>query len=108
MRSGRNNLQNDRLLKASDGDDLWFHAQKYHSSFIVIKTEGREVPSEVLIFAAELCAHFSGGNNSGKIPVDYCQRKKVKKPSGAKAGFVVYNEYKTLLVTPNPHAEHRL
>ena len=108
IRSGRNNLQNDRLLKASDGDDLWFHAQKYHSSFIVIKTEGREVPSEVLIFAAELCAHFSGGNNSGKIPVDYCQRKKVKKPSGAKAGFVVYNEYKTLLVTPNPHTEHRL
>ena len=41
--------------------------------------------------------------NGDKIPVDYCKRKFVKKPNKSKAGFVVYTDYKTILVTPNAH-----
>ena len=36
----------------------------------------------------------------GRIPVDYCKIKFVKKPPKAKAGFVIYTDYKTLLVDP--------
>lgn len=100
---GRNNLQNDRLLRYASPEDVWLHTQKYHSSHAIIVTEGRQVSDETLIFAAELCAYYSDGRNGDKIPVDYCKRKFVKKPSKSKAGFVIYTDYKTVLVTPKKH-----
>ena len=59
----------------------------------------------MLLFAAEICAYYSDGRDSDKIPVDYCKRKFVKKPKGGKAGFVVYTDYKTVLVKPNKHED---
>ncbi|MDE7297139.1 MAG: NFACT family protein [Clostridia bacterium] len=97
--AGRNNLQNDKLLKTGAPNDMWLHAQKYHSCHVLIKTEGRAVPDSVLLFAAGVCARYSDGKGD-KIPVDYCPLKHVKKPPKAKAGFVIYNEYKTILVAP--------
>ena len=102
---GRNNLQNDRLLKFAAAEDIWLHTQKYHSSHAIIVTEGRQVQDETVLFAAELCAYYSDGRDGDKIPVDYCKRKFVKKPSKSKAGFVVYTDYKTVLVTPNRHSD---
>ncbi|MBQ8374534.1 MAG: NFACT family protein [Clostridia bacterium] len=104
--SGRNNLQNDRLLKTAAPNDLWLHTQKYHSSHILIVAENRQVPDKVIKFAAEICAYYSEGQNGDKIPVDYCQRRFVKKPNKAKAGFVVYTDYKTALATPHSHTEN--
>lgn len=100
---GRNNLQNDRLLREASPDDIWLHTQKYHSSHAIIRVQGGQVCDETLLFAAELCAYYSDGKESDKIPVDYCKRKFVKKPSKSKAGFVVYTDYKTLFVKPNKH-----
>ena len=100
---GRNNIQNDRLLRAASPDDVWLHAQKYHSSHVIIATQGGQVRDETILFAAELCAYYSSGRDGDKIPVDYCKRKFVKKPSKSKAGFVIYTDYKTVLVTPNAH-----
>ncbi len=97
---GRNNLQNDRLLRLASPDDIWLHTQKYHSSHVIIFTRGGQVRDETLIYAAQLCAYYSDGRESDKIPVDYCKRKFVKKPNKSKAGFVVYTDYKTLLVKP--------
>ena len=103
--AGRNNLQNDRLLRLADPDDIWLHTQKYHSSHVIIAVHGGQVRDELLLYAAEICAYYSDGQNGDKIPVDYCQRKFVKKPSKSKAGFVTYTNYKTVLVTPNAHKE---
>ena len=103
--AGRNNLQNDRLLRLADPDDVWLHTQKYHSSHVIIATQGGQVCDEVLLFAAEVCAYYSDGQSGDKIPVDYCKRKFVKKPNKSKAGFVIYTDYKTMLVTPNAHKE---
>ena len=100
VRAGRNNVQNDRLVRAAAPDDVWLHTQKYHSAHVVIAAGGRKVPDAVLEFAARLCAYYSDGRGGGKIPVDYCERRFVKKPSGAKAGFVNYTNYKTVLVEP--------
>ena len=94
--AGRNNLQNEKLVRASAPDDLWLHTQKYHSCHVVIRTEGRNVPDGVLLFAAQICARYSDGG-AGKIPVDYCKIKYVKKPPKSKPGFVIYTDYKTLL-----------
>lgn len=97
---GRNNIQNDRLVRFAAPEDIWLHTQKYHSSHVIIVTEGRQVCDETILRAAEICAWYSDGQGGDKIPVDYCKRKFVKKPSKSKAGFVTYTEYKTLLVTP--------
>ncbi len=97
---GRNNLQNDRLFRLASPDDIWLHVQKYHSAHVIIQTQGKRVREDVLLYAAELCAYFSEGREGDKIPVDYCLKKFVKKPSKSKAGFVIYTDYKTLLVTP--------
>ena len=101
--AGRNNLQNDRLLRLASPDDVWLHTQKYHSSHVIIASQGGQVCDEALLFAAEVCAYYSDGRESDKIPVDYCKRKFVKKPNKSKAGFVVYTDYKTLLVKPDKH-----
>ena len=97
---GRNNLENDKLVRSSKGDDIWLHTKAYHSSHVVIKTEGKKVPDEVLLYAAQMCAQYSAGKGD-KVAVDYCEIKYVKKPPKAKAGFVVYTDYKTIL-TPKP------
>lgn len=95
--AGRNNIQNDRLVRSSAPDDVWLHTQKYHSAHVVVKTDGRMLPDEVLLYAARICAKYSDGKDGGKIPVDYCAVKYVKKPPKAKAGFVIYTDYRTVL-----------
>ena len=54
--------------------------------------------------AASLAAHFSQAAGSSKIPVDYTRCRFVKKPSGAKPGFVIYDHQKTVYVTPDEDA----
>lgn len=103
--AGRNNLQNDRLLRSASPEDIWLHTQKYHSSHVIIVTDGGQVCDETLLYAAEICAYYSDGKDGDKIPVDYCKRKFVKKPNKSKAGFVTYTDYKTILVKPNAHKE---
>lgn len=97
--AGRNNLQNEKLVKSSLPNDIWLHAQKYHSCHVVIKTEGKKPPESVLLYAAQICAKFSDGKG-GKIPVDYCDIKHVKKPPHSRTGFVIYTDYKTILTEP--------
>ena len=99
---GKNNSQNDRLtLKDSDKRDLWLHAQKLHGSHVILKTGGAEPDKASLTEAAMLAAWFSQGRESGQVPVDYTPVKVVKKPAGAKPGYVIYNTYRTVYVTPN-------
>lgn len=103
--AGRNNVQNDRIVREGAPDDIWLHTQKYHSSHVLIRTSGRKVPNEVLLAAAQICAYFSDAREGGKVPVDYCERRFVKKPSGSRAGFVTYTDFKTILVEPCRHSE---
>ncbi|MDD6995391.1 MAG: NFACT RNA binding domain-containing protein [Candidatus Borkfalkiaceae bacterium] len=105
--AGRNNVSNDRLTHSLGADDIWLHTQKYHSAHVGILTEGKAVPQNVLLAAAEICAYFSEAKNGEKIAVDYAQKKYVKKPKKAAPGFVVYTDYKTLYVAPAAHESER-
>ncbi|MFY9218083.1 MAG: fibronectin/fibrinogen-binding protein, partial [Tepidanaerobacteraceae bacterium] len=58
--------------------------------------------------AAILAAYFSKGRNSSNVPVDYTLVRHVKKPSGAKPGFVIYFNQKTLYVTPDEKTVDKL
>lgn len=105
IKCGKNNLQNDRLLSRAYKDDLWLHAKGFHSPFVIIETKGEKIPDEVIKTAAEICAYYSDGGKGGKVHVDYCLRKFVKKPPKAKPGSVIYTDYKTACVQPLPHDE---
>lgn len=88
---GKNNLQNDELtFKFATGGDWWFHAKQIPGSHVVLKTEGAEVPDRAFEEAARLAAYYSKGRGQDKVEIDYIQKKHVKKPAGAKPGFVVY------------------
>ena len=50
--------------------------------------------------AAELAAYFSKYRQSAQVPVDYVQVKHIRKPNGAKPGFVIYENQKHF-VTPD-------
>ena len=104
---GKNNAQNDRLtFKIAAPDDLWLHTKNITGSHVIIRSSN--VSDETLIFAAELAAHFSKAKNSSNVPVDYVQCKFVKKPSGAKPGFVIFTNQRTIYVTPREGLEKLL
>ena len=89
---GKNNFQNDELtFKFANGGDWWFHAKKIPGSHVVLKVkQGEEVPDRAFEEAAKLAAFYSSGREYDKVEIDYVRKKEVKKPSGAKPGFVVY------------------
>ena len=99
---GRNNLQNDQLtLRDSRNYDLWFHTQKIPGSHTVVVADGKEIPNRTMEEAAIIAAYNSKARESTKVPVDYVIIKNVKKPQGAKPGMVIYENYKTAIVTPD-------
>lgn len=98
---GRNNKQNDELVRKSSEHDIWLHVQGMPGAHVVIKTNGKPVDEDVLLYAAKLAAQFSKGKYSTKVPVDYTYIKYVKKPKGFKPGLVFYSNFKTLFVTPD-------
>ncbi len=98
---GRNNKQNDELVRKSSEHDIWLHVQGMPGAHVVIKTNGKPVDEDVLLYAAKLAAQFSKGKYSTKVPVDYTYIKYVKKPRGFKPGLVLYSNFKTLFVTPD-------
>ncbi|MHC5247914.1 fibronectin-binding protein EfbA [Enterococcus sp. LJL90] len=104
---GKNNLQNDQLtLKTARKTDVWLHAKNIPGSHVIIKSDN---PSEeTLLEAAELAAYFSKYRQSAQVPVDYVQVKFVHKPNGAKPGFVIYENQKTLFVTPEEEKINQL
>ncbi|MDU2066312.1 MAG: NFACT family protein, partial [Sporomusaceae bacterium] len=96
---GKNNKQNDIVtFKTAKNEDLWFHAKDMPGSHVILQAAA-PAPKTIEL-AASLAAYFSKGKESDKVPVDYTKRRYVKKPSGAKPGFVIYKKQTTVYVTP--------
>lgn len=103
---GRNNVQNDQLtVKLSRKDDLWLHTKNIHSSHVLIQSGGKEIDDEAILEAASICAYYSKGKEAPKVEVDYCPVSHVKKPTGARPGMVVYDNYWSVLVEPKLPSE---
>ncbi|TYS91083.1 NFACT RNA binding domain-containing protein [Rossellomorea aquimaris] len=97
---GKNNKQNDYLTnKVAGKEDIWLHTKDIPGSHVVIKSPD---PSEETIKeAAKIAAYFSKARESSSVPVDFTEVKQVKKPKGAKPGFVIYEGQQTVYVTPD-------
>ena len=106
---GRNNFQNDDLtFRFASGNDWWFHAKKIAGSHVVLKTQGEEVPDRAFEEAGSLAAFYSKGKDAPKVEIDYIQKKHVKKPAGAKPGFVVYYTNYSLMASPDISALQKI
>lgn len=98
---GRNNMMNDRLtLKTARNYDTWFHVQDSAGSHVICETSGREITDEAIHDCAVIAAYFSKARESSNVAVDYTLVKNIKKPNGAKPGYVIYDPYKTEFATP--------
>ncbi|MBI6596972.1 MULTISPECIES: NFACT RNA binding domain-containing protein [Lacticaseibacillus] len=104
---GKNNLQNDQLtLHTAKKTDIWLHVKDIPGSHVIIDSSK---PSEkTLLEAAKLAAYFSKARESANVPVDWIEVKKIRKPNGAKPGFVVYEGQKTVSVTPDAELVDKL
>jgi predicted ribosome quality control (RQC) complex YloA/Tae2 family protein len=99
---GKNNYQNDELtFKFATGNDWWFHAKKMAGSHVVVRTRDGELPDRTFEEAGRLAAYYSKGRTAPKVEIDYIQKKQVKKPAGAKPGFVVYYTNYSLMAEPD-------
>ena len=99
MYVGKNNLQNDELtFSFASGNDWWFHAKGAPGSHVIVKTKGNELPDRTFEEAGRLAAYYSKNRGSDKVEIDYVEKKHVKKPNGAKPGFVVYYTNYSLVI----------
>lgn len=102
---GRSNVQNDQLsLHTAGRFDLWCHAQKVPGAHcILVCREGTPAPEDITD-ACTIAAWHSKARASGQAAVDYTPVKNLKKPAGARPGFVIYHVYSSAYVTPDEEA----
>lgn len=107
---GKNNRQNDLLtMRMAKPHDFWLHVKDIPGAHVIIQSEGRrELPERTIWEAAHLAAHYSKAKDSGTVPVDMTQRRYVNKPKGARPGMVIYDNERTLFVTPDSAVPSKL
>ena len=103
---GRNNIQNDKLtFKTGRKGDIWLHSQNCPGSHTLLVADGKEIPDDAIVEAAEIAAFYSSAKTGTIVTVDYTDVKNIKKPNGAKPGFVVYYTYYSVNVKPKDMAD---
>ncbi|WP_437720919.1 NFACT RNA binding domain-containing protein [Sorangium sp. So ce861] len=97
---GRGAEDNDALTtKHARPHDLWLHAKGVAGSHVVVPLpKGASCPSDVLVDAATLAAHFSDARGEAVCEVSYVPRRYVRKPRGAAPGAVVFDREKVIAV----------
>lgn len=100
---GKNNLQNEELsFKVASANDLWFHAKQIPGSHVIVKLNGADdIPDHTYEEAARLAAYYSSGRDNPKVEIDYTRKQQLKKPAGAKPGFVIYHTNYSMISVPD-------
>ena len=81
----------------AEKDDLWFHTKGFPGSHVIMVTNGDEPSERDYTEAASVAAYYSQAEGDN-IAVDYTRVKNIKKPQGAKPGFVIYKNNYTAFV----------
>ena len=79
-------------------DDLWFHARGVPGAHVVLRTNGREPPDDVVERAAQVAASHSAARGAGAVEVDIAPRRYVKKVPSGPPGLVRYTNERTVRV----------
>ncbi len=97
---GKNNTQNDYVTnKLAAPTDTWLHTKDIPGSHVLIR--GQTFGEQTLREAATIAAYYSKAKQSSNVPVDYTRIRNVRKPNGAKPGFVTYEGQTTIFVNPD-------
>lgn len=106
---GKNNLQNDYVTTVLGGkNDYWFHVKGMPGSHAVLLCNGEEPDALDFTQCAMIAAYFSSGKKIPNVAVDYTKIRNIRKPSGAKPGFVVYETNYSAYVTADEETVLRL
>jgi len=98
---GRNAAQNEEVtFQRANPEDLWLHVRGRPGAHVVIKSEGRPVPEDVVEQAAALAAYYSSVRRSERVHVDVTERRFLKRARGSRPGMVTYRNERTLNVKP--------
>jgi len=101
---GRSARENDALtLHHAKPYHVWLHVEGRAGSHVIIPLiRGAELPSDLLVDAAHLAAHFSDARDESPVEVIYAERRHVVKPRGYPPGAVRVDRRKTLALRQEP------
>ncbi len=88
---GKNEKGNIKLLKESKANDIWLHIKDKTGAHVIIKTNKKNVPQDVIYKAAKLALTFSNENEG---IVDYTQRRNLYIKEKAFVNYVTYKSIK--------------
>lgn len=99
---GKNNHQNDYITtRLASRLDYWFHVKNMPGSHCVMFCGGEEPSERDFTEAATVAAYYSKASEGKNVAVDYTLVKNIRKPGGAKPGFVTYSTNYTAYVDPD-------
>jgi len=102
---GKTNIQNEEItFKLAESNDLWMHLKNEHGAHTIVISNGKVIPERIIKIAAEITASTKNASSE----VDYTIRKNVKRKPNGHLGQVIYVNYKTIVVNPDPHKEFLL
>jgi len=100
---GRDDAGNDELtFSIGRADDVWLHVSGVPGSHVLLRCgDARGFPDRTCLKeAAALAAWYSKMRKGGKVSVNWCRVRDVRKPRGAKAGSVTIRNEQKLAVRP--------
>jgi len=92
----------ERVIRPALEAGVWVVSDRFSDSTYAYQGCGRglpleEIPDRAFEEAASLAAWYSSGREQGKVEIDYLPRRGVKKPGGARPGFVIYHNNYSIL-----------
>ncbi len=107
---GRSARENEYVsLKIASRNDSWLHVRNMTGTHVVIRCPNDSEPDDDTVeAAAQLAVYMSKARGGSKVPVDITKAKYVKKPKGTPPGFVLYDNFSTVIVDQDYAVVERL
>lgn len=95
---GRGARDNDELtLRVASPNDFWIHAKGKKGAHVIVRSrKGASLPTEDLLDAAHLAAHFSEARDETLVEVQHAERRHLRKPRDSAPGFVAVDRERVL------------
>jgi predicted ribosome quality control (RQC) complex YloA/Tae2 family protein len=86
-------------FRLASGDDIWLHAQGIPGAHVILRfasKPGQETYERMISIAAAAAAFHSKAARSGRVRVDYTERRHVRAIPGAGIAQVTYREFSSI------------
>lgn len=104
---GLSSAQNDTVtMKLARPQDLWLHVKDMPGSHVILRAGAEPLPERSIEEAAAYAAWYSRARGATKAPVDFTERRHVRKPVGARPGMVIFDHQRTIMVEPREPGEN--